>query len=73
MISRIVHRHSDLKDHEPDLVLEVGKLVPPFYQTGRRRGRLVTKIEGVDPVICTLDDGDVIFIGGRAVRAITHS
>jgi hypothetical protein len=73
MISRIAHCHSNLKDHDPDLVVEVGKLVPPFYQTGRRMGRLVTKIEGVHPVICTLDDGDVILIGKRAVREITRT
>jgi hypothetical protein len=71
-IVRVVHRHSDLKEKARDLVLEVGQPLPPFYQEGRRRGLRVTRIDGVDPVVCTLSDGDAIYIGGRSVCAITR-
>ncbi len=71
-IIRVEHRHSDQKKDDSNLVLEVGKPLPPFYQAGRRKGIHVKSIEGGDPVICTLDDGDLILIGERSVRDVTR-
>jgi len=71
-ITRVEHRHSDQKQSDPDLVLEVGKPLPPFYQVGRPRGVLVASISGSDPVTCTLINGDVIFVGAGNVRKITR-
>ncbi len=65
--TRVEHRHDDQKKDEPNLVLEVGKPVPPFYQ--RQPGLVVTSIEAGDPVRCTLSDGDIIPIGKRHVRS----
>lgn len=67
-IIAVQHRH----DGSEDLVLEVGKGLPPHYQDGRRAGLTVNSIEGRDPVICTLSDGDRIYIGKGSVDAIVR-
>ena len=69
-IIRVQHRHSDLKQKARDLVLEVGQPLPPLYAEGRRAWLRVRSIDGEDPVVCTLSDGDVIYIGSRSVTAI---
>lgn len=71
-IVRVRHRHGDQQKGAPDLVLEVGKPVPPFYQLGRPPGVSVRSISGRDPIIATLNDGDHIYIGERSVREITR-
>lgn len=71
-ITRIVHRHGDQRERDPDLVLEVGKPVPSFYQAGRPRGCVVLGISGSDPFVCTLDAGDPILIGKRSVLDVTR-
>lgn len=68
-IKSIKHRHSDQKSSDPDLVLEVGKRLPPFYQAGRPSGVQVKRIDGDDPVICSLENGELIFIRKHSVSA----
>jgi hypothetical protein len=68
-ITRVEHRHSDQKKGARDLVLEVGELLPSFYQEGRPKGVVVRSINGEDPVICTLSNGDAIYIGKHSVRS----
>jgi len=69
-IIRVEHRHSDLREKARDLVLEVGEPLPAFYAEGRRAGLRVRSIDGDDPVVCTLTDGDMIYIGRRSVSKI---
>ena len=68
-ITRVSHRHGDQKRSDPDLVIEVGKSLPEIYE---RPGREVVSIAGKDPLLCTLDDGDIIYIGERNVREVTR-
>ncbi|MEI8180763.1 hypothetical protein [Aestuariivirga sp.] len=73
-ITRVVHRHDDQDDRDPDLVLEVGTEIPRFYQNlSSRRGAQVlaiTKIAG--GLRCDLNtrDGDMIFVGVNNIREI---
>ncbi|WP_423415548.1 hypothetical protein RLW55_03195 [Hyphomicrobium sp. B1] len=72
-ITRVEHRHSDQKEEDSDLVLVVGAPLPSFYQIFRRPGLIVRSIQSGDPVICTLSDGDQIYIGKGNVRSITFA
>ena len=69
-ITRVTHRHGDQKAADAELVIEVGKPPPEIYQ---RPSRQVISIDGNDPLLCKLDDGDVIYIGKRNVREITRT
>lgn len=69
-IVAVQHRHPDQRPAEPDLVIEVGKPPPPFYQPHRLP---VVRIVGDDPLRCILRDGDEILIGRRMVTVITHA
>lgn len=71
-IKRVIHRHGDQKQNEPDLILEVGSQLPWHYQEGRRRGLRVERIDDGDPLRCVLSDGDVILIGSRNVTEVIH-
>ena len=64
-MTRVEHRHPDQKPEDPNLVLEVGNPVPPFYR--RAAGLSVQNIEDGDPIICTLSDGDKIYVGQHRV------
>lgn len=66
-ISRVEHRHGDQKKSDANLVLEVGKTLPAFYQAGRRRGCIVRSIRDGNPVTCDLGDDDFILIGRSQV------
>ena len=66
-ITRATHRHGGQREADEDLVIEVGKPPPDFYQ---RPGRLVRSIDGRDPLRCILDDGDLIFIEKNKVISI---
>jgi hypothetical protein len=75
-IIRVVHRHGDQRSTDPDLVLEVGKALPSFYQAGRRRGCTVRSIQiqpGGKAVFCQLDGGDHIFISMPSVQDIIRA
>lgn len=69
-IVSVQHRHPDQKAAEPDLIIEVGKPPPHFYQ---RQGQIVRSIDGADPLRCVLGNGDEILIGRHKVTAITHA
>lgn len=70
IIRWVRHRHGDQGRGTPDLILEVGKPLPSFYQDGRRPGLVVKTITGSNPVRCVLNDGDTIFIGPDKVVEI---
>jgi hypothetical protein len=69
-IVRVQHRHGDQKPADPDLVIEVGKPPPPFYQ---RHGQVVRSIVGDNPLRCILGEGDEILIGRHKVTVISHA
>ena len=69
-ITRVSHRHGDQKRSDPDLVIEVGRSLPDIYE---RPGREVRSIEGKDPLRCTLDDGDIVYIGQRRLKYFNKS
>ncbi len=59
-----------VKHKARDLVLEVGELVPSFYAEGMRARLRVLRIDGEDPVVCTLSDGGVFYFGRRSISEI---
>lgn len=65
-IKRLQHRHGELSLSQPDLILEVGRAVPAYYQ---KPGRAVIRIDGHDPLRCWLDDGGCILVGRHMVTA----
>ena len=71
-IISVKHRHSDLKKSDPDLILEVGKPIPRFYQDGRPRGIQVMGFQREDPIECVLENGDIIRIGKKSISDIVR-
>ena len=70
-ITRVVHRHGDQKRTDPDLVLEIGKPLPTFYQGGKAPGVTVVGFEVGEPIRCVLSDGDQILIRRSMISSAT--
>lgn len=70
-VTRVVHRHGDQTRTDPDLVLEIGRPLPTFYQAGKAPGVTVVGFEGAKPIRCVLSDGNEILIRHSMVSEVT--